>query len=68
MNIREIREMSKEQALAALHSSYRKESVIRMMLKADTEKKNTAELGKVKKTIAQILTVLKEKEMGEVVS
>jgi len=68
MKIAAIREMSKEQALKTLNSSYRKETVIRMKLKADNDRKNTAELSKVKKIIARILTVFKEKEMSEVVS
>jgi ribosomal protein L29 len=68
MKIREIREMSKEKALETLASTYRRESVIRMKFGQASDKKNTAELGKVKKTIARILTVLKENERSEVVS
>jgi ribosomal protein L29 len=67
MKVSEIRAMSKEQTLEALGSMYRRESVIRMKFSADNERKNTSELCKVKKSIARILTILKEKE-GEVVS
>ncbi|NBV28343.1 50S ribosomal protein L29 [bacterium] len=67
MKVSEIRAMAKEQALEVLSSMYRRESVVRMKFSADNERKNTSELGKVKKTIARILTILKEKE-GEVVS
>jgi len=67
MKVSEIRAMPKEQALEALSSMYRRESVIRMKFSANNERKNTSELGKVKKAIARILTILKEKE-GEVVS
>jgi ribosomal protein L29 len=68
MKVMEIRAMSKEESLKTLSSSYRRESVMRMKFSTDRERKNTAELGKVKKTIARILTILKEKERGEVVS
>lgn len=65
MKVSEVREMSKEQSLEELARLYRKESALRMKI-AMREAKNTAEIGKVKKTIARILTVLKEKEQEQV--
>jgi ribosomal protein L29 len=65
MKISEIREMTKEQSLEKLATLYRAEAVQRMKMNMN-DTKNTSMLGKIKKQIARILTVLNEK--SEVVS
>jgi len=60
MKAKEIRELSIEQLHNKLQSLYKEESLVRIKI-ASNEHKRTTDMQLVKKTIARILTILKEK-------
>jgi large subunit ribosomal protein L29 len=61
MDIKEIRAMSPEDQNKQLHERLREQFSLRMQ-KATGQLGNTSQLGKVKREIARILTVMNEKK------
>jgi len=60
MKIQELRKLKKEELLKNLDESRKKAQELRMSL-ATSKVKNVKELGKIKKDIAKILTILNTK-------
>lgn len=63
MNISEMRELSNEELMEALHKAKEERFNLRFQV-ATNQLDNTARLKAVKKEIAQLLTVLRERELA----
>lgn len=63
MKVEEIRALSSEELAKKLEEAYEELFNLRFRL-ATRQLANTSELGKVKKKIARIKTVLRERELG----
>jgi large subunit ribosomal protein L29 len=67
MNLTEIREMSAEELLEALAEAKEEQFNLRFQV-ATNQLDNTSRIKEVKKEIARILTVLREREMADATS
>lgn len=63
MKISEIRSLSGEEVLKELTALYKRDAASNLLKHAREEKANTAAHGARKKTIARLLTVLREREL-----
>jgi large subunit ribosomal protein L29 len=67
MNLTEIRELSAEELLEALAEAKEEQFNLRFQV-ATNQLDNTSRIKEVKKEIARILTVLREREMADATS
>lgn len=67
MNLTEIREMSAEELLEALGEAKEEQFNLRFQV-ATNQLDNTSRIKEVKKEIARILTVLRERELADATS
>lgn len=69
MKIQQLRELSLESLKSELASLFKKEATLRLVMRSGAQERfNTAEVGLVRRSIARVQTLLREKELsGETV-
>ncbi len=65
MKIQQLRGLSREELQSELASLFKKEATLRLVMKAGQQERfDTAQVEKVRRTIARVKTLLREKELS----
>lgn len=67
MKIQQLRGLSRGELESQLASLFKKEATLRLIMKSGQQERfNTAQVGQVRRTIARVKTLLREKELSGV--
>lgn len=65
MKIQQLKGLSSQELQSQLASFFKKEAALRLIMRSGQQERfNTAEVGQVRRTIARIKTLLREKELS----